>query len=334
MLMLLALAAAGPVPGPFKFFGDWSVACDNIRRCEAASLPLPAGGGAYDREDEAVSIVREPGPAGAITLDVGVGTEATGPATLTVDDTRVADGRIAGESFTLSGPAAEAAVRAMANGAILRVIARGKEQASASLTGMAATLRFIDAEQGRAGTVTALVARGAKPAAAVPAARPLPIVVAVRPGGGVAPISAKLATILFKQTGCDTEYEADRPRINTSAIGGGRTLALVPCGSGAYNFSSVPMILSGGKAVRAKFDSPGGFTGTDGGDALLVNAAFDAKTARLSSYAKGRGIGDCGSGEDYVWDGTMFRLVAARTMGDCRGSVNWLTIWRATAVLR
>ncbi len=28
----------------------------------------------------------------------------------------------------------------------------------------------------------------------------------------------------------------------------------------------------------------------------------------------------------------MFRLVEATQMGECRGSVNWLTIWRATPV--
>ena len=66
----------------------------------------------------------------------------------------------------------------------------------------------------------------------------------------------------------------------------------------------------------------------------LVNASFDAKTGRLESAAKGRGLGDCGSSESYVWDGAMFRLVEQRAMPDCRGSVNWLTVWRANGVAR
>ena len=33
-------------------------------------------------------------------------------------------------------------------------------------------------------------------------------------------------------------------------------------------------------------------------------------------------------------DGSRFRLTEARGMGECRGSINWLTVWRAKAVPR
>ena len=108
---------------------------------------------------------------------------------------------------------------------------------------------------------------------------------------------------------------------------------LIPCGAGAYNYSSVPYVVTGGKAVLAAFDAVPGWGG-EGGPPMLVNAGFDAKTGELGSYAKGRGIGDCGSAETYVWDGTRFRLTEARAMGECRGSINWLTVWRAKAVPR
>jgi len=49
----------------------------------------------------------------------------------------------------------------------------------------------------------------------------------------------------------------------------------------------------------------------------------------LNSYNKGRGLGDCGNAETYVWDGATFRLVQAYAMSECRGSTEWLTIWRA-----
>ena len=81
----------------------------------------------------------------------------------------------------------------------------------------------------------------------------------------------------------------------------------------------------------ARFESLPGESAAEG-IATLTNAGWDAKTAVLSSYDKGRGIGDCGAAQDYVWDGTMFRLVAARAMDECRGSVNWLTVWRAAPV--
>ncbi|MFY0010917.1 DUF1176 domain-containing protein, partial [Acinetobacter baumannii] len=47
-----------------------------------------------------------------------------------------------------------------------------------------------------------------------------------------------------------------------------------------------------------------------------------------------RGVGDCGLGARYVWDGTRFRLIEMRMMDECRGSTNWLTVWRAEPVFR
>jgi hypothetical protein len=40
--------------------------------------------------------------------------------------------------------------------------------------------------------------------------------------------------------------------------------------------------------------------------------------------------GDCGDSQQYVWDGATFRLVEWKVMGECRGSGEWLTVWRAT----
>jgi hypothetical protein len=106
---------------------------------------------------------------------------------------------------------------------------------------------------------------------------------------------------------------------------------LVPCGSGAYNFSSVPFVIEDGKAVVARFDQVPGWTESEG-IATLVNAGWDPAKAELSSHLKARGVGDCGSSETYVWDGSMFRLVEARAMDECRGSSNWLRTWKAEAV--
>ncbi len=112
-------------------------------------------------------------------------------------------------------------------------------------------------------------------------------------------------------------------------------LVLVACGSGAYNFSSAAYIGSrkskkgGWKFVPARFDYAPGWTTDSGNLPLLVNAYWDEETRKLSSFAKGRGLGDCGSAEDYVWDGTMFRLTRAASMPECRGSWEWITTYRA-----
>ena len=38
----------------------------------------------------------------------------------------------------------------------------------------------------------------------------------------------------------------------------------------------------------------------------------------LTSFEKSRGYGDCGSEEQWVWDGKAFRLALERSRGECR----------------
>jgi hypothetical protein len=110
---------------------------------------------------------------------------------------------------------------------------------------------------------------------------------------------------------------------------------LVPCGAGAYNFSAVPVIATGIPGRRsfrfAVFDYQPGWS-QDAGHPVLVNASWSPESSLLESYAKGRGIGDCGSSESYVWDGVRFRLVEASAMGECRGAWHWITTWSAKVV--
>lgn len=332
-LFLIALALqAAPAQGPLKSFGDWAVACDNTRLCEATSLPIAADGTGYDDDAVSLSIVRAGGADGEMRIEADRG--GKGPVALLVDGREVARATPVGDVTVFTGTAVEPALRALANGKGATLTAAGKPVARVSLAGMAASLRFMDAEQGRAGTASAIVARGSKPAASVPPARPAPSVAAVRPTGTPATITPALATRLAKLAKCEGEFTPGESKIEAHALGSGKTLALVPCGAGAYNFSSVPVILAGGAATIARFDTPPSWTGAEDGMPTLVNAGWDAAKGELSSYAKGRGLGDCGGAETYVWDGTRFRLVEARSMGECRGSVNWLRTWVATPVPR
>jgi hypothetical protein len=69
---------------------------------------------------------------------------------------------------------------------------------------------------------------------------------------------------------------------------------------------------------------------TDSADSppLIVNPRWDRASAQLSSVARGRPRGDCGTSETYRWDGTLFRLVEARAMPVCRGAWVWPVLWR------
>ncbi|MCP3730503.1 DUF1176 domain-containing protein [Sphingomonas sp. MG17] len=335
-----AAPVAAPRPGPIKAFGAWVAACDNTRYCEMTSIwpedSLPDGS---PYEAMSVSIDRAPGPAGGWTVEIQLPANG-GNDTLRVTTERGLDvrGKPSKDLLRFAGADAARIVAGMIEGADLRVGDETSVMGMASLKGSSAALRFIDAEQGRAGTVTAAVAKGAKPASAVPGPRPAPQIGFVRPAGAAAAFTPAMRKALDKSSECGSVYEGgtgELPQAEVVALGGGKTLVLLPCGSGAYNYSTEPYILSAGaKPVLAKFDSPVGFSEADDGKPSLVNADFDARTGRLESYSKGRGLGDCGSAEAFVWDGAVFRLVEARSMPECRGSVNWLTTWRAQAVAK
>lgn len=337
MILSLLLFAAGteadaPRPGPIKTFGDWAVACDNVHACEMTSL-IPTQE-MVDGTDSGgyFSIVRAAGPDGGFAFKISSNGNHDGETAIRIDGKVVGGGTIVRDSLTLTGARAAAIVAALANGNRLSLTdTAGTEIAHASLAGSSAALRLIDADQGRAGGVTAAVAKGSKPAGAVPPALPLPRIPSLPASGKAAVITPALLKQLVDLSGCDTEDNQISDPIKGDALAGGKTLVLMPCGSGAYNFSTVAVIISGGKPMLARFDfQPGGVEAM--GTSTLVNAAWDAKAARLQSYAKQRGIGDCGASEDYAWDGAMFRLVEARRMDECQGSSNWLAIWRATPV--
>jgi len=280
-------------------------------------------------------IRREAGPAGATTVELGLEQHDVGRIEVRVDGKTVtaANAATADQRIDFHGADAEAIARAMVNGKAMAIAGKGGNLASVSLKGSSAALRYVDAAQGRVDTVTAFAAAGSKPASVVPAAPALPHVKAVIPTVLPASTIGKAQrAALIKAAGCEGEESPGDGEFDVVALDKGRKLVLVPCGSGAYNAMTVPMLIGAdGKATVAPFDGNPGFAGGDDGQLNLVNAGWDAKSGELSTFAKGRGVGDCGTGETYVWDGSRFRLIDAESMPECRGTTNWITIWRAIA---
>jgi hypothetical protein len=139
-----------------------------------------------------------------------------------------------------------------------------------------------------------------------------------------------------REMGCTAaDVGTNATEASTYALGNGRTLIMMGCGAGAYNVTGLPLIAwRDGNAIRieaAPFDvseppvegepEPKGF--------FLVNADFDPATMSISAWAKGRGIGDCGTSATYAWDGQRFRLTRQNEMSECRGTMELLTTWRA-----
>jgi hypothetical protein len=313
---------APPKPGTLKTFTDWTAGCDNTLRCTLGSL-LPDQSTGED--NVTLNLVREPGPVasggGKMSLAIEIRNDQAAtkrpPASFAVD----------GKAIALHDAAALAV--AIANAQSLEILdANDGTLATLSLKGAAAALRYIDAQQGRAGSTDAVVARGPAPSRAPTPA--VPIIAAIAPSGGAAKLTPAQIATMRKRGSCDLEGQSP----TNHALGGGKSLVLLPCSTGAYNLIGALFIVDGAKITPAQLDAPSGFeeTGADSGTPVksVINGTFE--NGVLTSYAKGRGLGDCGSRQSFVWNATRFRLSHQADMGECRGNIDYITTWRAKVV--
>ncbi|RZL19885.1 MAG: DUF1176 domain-containing protein [Sphingomonas sp.] len=60
-----------------------------------------------------------------------------------------------------------------------------------------------------------------------------------------------------------------------------------------------------------------------------VEGSYDAASRVFGQYAKGRGMADCGSAQEWTYDGTDFRLSSYTLQQRCGGgSGDWPTLFR------
>jgi hypothetical protein len=316
---------AGPAAAN-QTFKDWWAACDNTRRCAAfgfaeegdfsagAYLKLTRGAGGADLPRVEVT-GRMGAPSWRLQVD---GKDVPGVPSLGRDEDRL-----------LLNPAQSAAlVEAIANGAKLQLIAGG-ETATISLAGSSAALRWLDDRQKRAGTLTALVAKGAKPAAAVPPPPPLPLVRAAAPVSQ-AGLPARLPkTVQALLADCDPERVKGEDDPLIARLAPGVVLYAPLCDAGAYNLIH-SLILADERGVGARPANIRYANGQDVGGQLM-NIDFDPKTQTLSNFDKARGLGDCGAVNSWVWTGKSFEAVDQTLMGECRGVQvdDWPTVFRS-----
>jgi hypothetical protein len=335
IIVALLAAAAAPQPAELKTFQDWTVGCDNGAACHAVAL-MPED---WPEDGLTMSVRRGPGPNAQPVVAFELGTDSNA-ASVSADGKRLAVRLVGAEGQIRVAPADTAAmIGALRSAGTLRLnAADGKPLGTVSLKGASAALLYMDEKQRRTGTATALVRPGARPVGALASPPPLPVVVA-RPLSSARPLALTAAGLqaLRKKHGCTIDEVGGPEEAESAALGPSETLLLLSCGSGAYNFSSVPFVLRRVRgAVRseiAAFDVRPGWWAEEG-KPILVNAGWDKESGLLTSFAKGRGIGDCGTTSAYAWDGRSFRLVEQAEMGECRGSLDYITTWRATVVRR
>lgn len=315
-----AAAPDAPRPGKPTLFRDWIVACDNGRACETASLASDDSA----LQDVGLIVARDGG--GAVTVRVRDMTGTAKSAAVRVDGRTIASTPLDrdGEGEWQGAQAAR----------LVTAIGRGRRAAlltpaahAVSLNGAAAAFRYMDDRQKRSGTATALIARGrARYRGVVPA---LPVMSIVTPPRGPAPaVPAAAINEARRRYGCVVDdgspFSADAHRLDRRT-----TLVLMSCGAGAYNYLVKPLIWRAGRLSPAPFDFAYHFgeTPDPGQPEILVNVTWSS-AGRLSSWGKGRGLGDCGDAQTFGWDGTRFRLLEAARMTECRGAIDTLTVWR------
>ena len=332
ILPLLAAAAAAALPRPaeLKTFQDWTVGCDNGAACHAVAL-IPE----HWPEDGLTMSVRRGPEAGALpVLAIELGADSNA-ASVSADGKRLPVRLVGAEGQTRIAAADTAAmIAALRSADRLQVHSGdGKPLGTVSLKGASAALLYMDEKQRRTGTTTALVRPGTRPSARL-APPPLPVVTAP-PVSSARPLALGAAGLagLRRKHGCTIDEVGGPDEAESVALGPSETLLLLACGSGAYNVSHVPFVLRRGHggAQLAEFDVKPGWWAEEG-KPMLINAGWDSERGLLTSFSKGRGLGDCGTSADYAWDGRAFRLVEQAEMDECRGSRDYITTWRARVV--
>ena len=336
LVSTVVLAVTPAFASDFKSFKDWYAVCDNLRNCSAYGFAL-AGGDAYLR-------VERGGAANApikITISVDL-TDSTSyrlafdPALPGLPDSALTGEEGNGTDYRRTvlaeGASAEALIESIRKASALVVTrqpAEGKKldtpTSNISMSGAAAALLWVDDHQKRIDTVTAMTRRGAKPASVIPAQPKAPVIVAAKPTKEKPP-AKQPAGLEAKGRALCGESDPKSKMENMYALGGGQVLYEFSCpeNSGAYNFQSVYMVGPAGnpqaaRAVAFKWPIKIGDIQQDEPQNGLINPNFDEETMTLSSFSKGRGIGDCGSDEEWVWDGKTFRLAKLSLMSECHG---------------
>lgn len=332
---LLLLAAMPASAAGAKGFGDWGATCDNLNTCVAFLFPKDEGDQSWLRLERA-------GDAGAaVSIVIAIPAEEApgaggGPWTLTVDGqpvigrmtlTPVEDDTGYWRAVISLSSAHEVTV-AIREGSSLTVTRKGRVPLVLSLKGAAATMIWIDEQQGRIGSPTALSrAPGAPSAIVVPAAPVIRAGPAVSQTGLPTVVPASVMAVIGE---CEEPEAAAREAL-IARLAPGVVLYAPVCSQGAYNRIHYLAIADergrGARPLRLP-QAPGS---TEETTTEAWNLHYDPDSRTLLAFAKGRGLGDCGGEDQWVWDGRAFQLLVTRVMGDCRGVPfdDWPTLYQA-----
>lgn len=299
-------------PAEQRVFTDWTVSCDAAAFCRAMT----------GREMQLVVQRYQHSDQWEILLESGYTSDPYHTTVSVQLDGRTLDfsgydeinsyGR-RGDFYFMSDKAQDL-LSAMVQGAYIRMSSfegnGGPGSVDFSLAGLSATLLWIDERQDRVGDSH----------------------IAGSPPYGLLPVGQHVDDSITVPHGLVQHHRADESCSPFEALASGRdsivaslgneqSIAVLPCWDGAYDFGS-SVYLFGDQDYRQIF-----FAEYSDADAWyvskhLVNVNLDLETGTLSSFSRGRGLGDCGSAGTWQWTRSEFRLETYRYKEDCDGMVD------------
>ncbi|WP_411703984.1 DUF1176 domain-containing protein [Edaphovirga cremea] len=343
LLLLATLFATASHADPIqKNFSDWMISCDNINRCQIRNV--------NDHHDLVMQITREAGREGKASISIDYqrlyddSEKNTALAnTLMLDSRRMninprewqtEKNRISTENRLVVNEFI-AGIREGSRITLTGKFANEQDRLVISLTGLKAALLAMDEQQSRIDTQTAWAKKGVKPADQVPDAplppeaplfsRPQPLT-----DGEVAALTQFAATNVDTN---DCTLESSERDVSLSALSGEKALMMINCDRGAYNLFVLAFTVTRHapfKIEELDLTLPFSFNQQENQSPELINVDFDEKSGQLGTYAKGRGIGDCGESSQWVFDGTAFQLTNYASEPNCDGyrqGGEWPELW-------
>ncbi|UHM91156.1 DUF1176 domain-containing protein [Rahnella victoriana] len=337
--MLAFNAQAEPLQA---MYNDWQLSCDNLNHCTARN--------SQDGQELVMKITREAGPEGKASVSIDFQRNSEEQTTEAPVANRL---QMNGKTLSFNHREWDVSkkhlsttnrlvvndfIAAIREGSSIQLA--GKTDPSQpvrpaiSLKGIKAALLAIDAQQGRVGSKTAWISRGSKPASSVPPIPATPVLPRFSEphalsDSEISAITQNAATTIENN---DCSLDPSEREVHIFALSNDKALMTVNCDMGAYNLYALGFLVS--RQAPYKMDDLALTMpfklGEDDGAPELINADFDPKTGMLSTYDKGRGVGDCGVSSRWVFDGKQFRLAAFASEPACDGYSSggeWPVLW-------
>ncbi|MCH7333304.1 DUF1176 domain-containing protein [Acinetobacter modestus] len=307
---------------------DWEIYCSNTGTCRAAGYQNEDG----KNEPASVLLTRKAGAKQTVSAEFALANfeqESLPAAKLQnihfyVNGKDLGQVSVDGTEFPIMGKLSTNQVNGLLQQAKQKtdiVFKNSNVQWQISDAGMTASLLKMDDFQKRVGTVGALIKKGNADESKVLAAQPKLVVKKVKTADkpyltlqpktkqyqSLYPLLMAAQPIPKEEGFCEGIYNGDGTEsqpIELYKLSNNKVLAMTLCWRGAYNEGYGAWVLDQSLTGKATF---------------VTEHASDFYEGVIQSAQKGRGIGDCWSSGEWVWDGQKFVHTKDMWTGMCKG---------------